>query len=130
MPTILLVDDVAQIRDLVSMFLTEEGFQVLAFGSCEEALAYLATNRPDVVILDGRLPGMSGWECRARLRAAEETARLPILMMTAAPRDGQQYLCGEADECTRCLDKPFDLDQLLDAITEILDACRQRLVSA
>ena len=130
MPTVLLVDDVAQIRDIVTMFLNDEGFQVVAFGSCEDALLHLEANVPDVAILDGRLPGMSGWECLERLRADARTAQLPVVMLTAAPRDAPRYLAGEPDVCTRCLDKPFDLDRLLDAINEVTTACQSPLVSA
>jgi two-component system phosphate regulon response regulator PhoB len=130
MSTILLVDDVAAIRDVMSMFLTDEGYQVLAYGSCEEALAQIGSSLPDLVILDGRLPGMSGWECLEQLRREEGTARLPVLMLTAAPRDGREYLAGETDECTRCLVKPFDLDALLSAIHDITEVCGVQLATA
>lgn len=130
MSTVLLVDDVAQIRDVVTMFLTDEGYQVFAYGTCEEALLYLERTLPDLVILDGRLPGMSGWECLERLRVADRTAQLPVLMLTAAPGDAQQYADMAAGACTRCLVKPFDLDGLLDALHELTETCDQQLVQA
>jgi len=130
MSTVLLVDDVPQIRDVVTMLLTDEGFEVDAYGSCEEALRQLDARLPDLMILDGRLPGMSGWQFLERLRAEEQTARLPVLMLTAAPNDARQYPDIDRDACTRSLVKPFDLDGLLDAVNELTAACDQQLIQA
>jgi DNA-binding response OmpR family regulator len=130
MSTVLVVDDVPHIRDIVTMFLTDEGYEVHAYGSCEEALPYFDRGMPDLVILDGRLPGMSGWQCLERLRAQEQTARLPVLMLTAAPKDAQQYVDIDADDCTRCLVKPFDLDGLLAALHEMSASCGTQLAQA
>jgi DNA-binding response OmpR family regulator len=130
MSPVLVVDDVPHIRDIVTMFLTDEGYEVLAYGSCEEALSYFDSGLPDLVILDGRLPGMSGWQYLERLRTQEQTARVPGLMWTSAPKDAQQYLGIDSDDCTRCLVKPFDLDGLLDVLHEMSEACGPQLAQA
>lgn len=130
MPTILLVDDVPQIRDVVETFLTDEGFEVVAVERAEAALAHLDVSLPDLLILDGRLPGMSGWECLEVLRAREQTIGLPVLMLTAAPEDGQRYQGMTEDQCTTYLGKPFDLDTLLESIYDVIETCNQRMVPA
>ncbi|MCC7370649.1 MAG: response regulator [Chloroflexi bacterium] len=130
MPTILLVDDVPQIRDVVEAFLSDEGYDVRTCASAEDALAHLGQSVPDVMILDGRLPGMSGWQCLEKLRASERTARLPVLMLTAAPKDGQAYLSASGDGCTGCLVKPFDLDILLESIERVIEGCQPAPLSA
>ncbi|HZO29799.1 MAG TPA: response regulator [Chloroflexota bacterium] len=77
MPKILLVDDAPEIRDLVATYLHDEGSTVTTADRAEAALALLFHALPDLLILDGRLPGMSGWQCLDQLRAADRTARLP-----------------------------------------------------
>ena len=129
MTTILLVDDALEIRDVVSTFLIEEGYDVTTCGRAEEALTRLVLGLPDLLILDGRLPSMSGWQCLDLLRASERTARLPVLMLTAALDDLEQ--AGQSpDECTSYLAKPFDIDALLAAMRQVVETCNQESVAA
>lgn len=126
MSTILLVDDVPQIREIVESFLTDEGYEVRTYDRAERALDWLQETLPDLLILDGRLPGMSGWRCLSLLRTNERTAKLPVVMLTAAPKDVLSYDGPGAildDPCTRCLTKPFDLDGLLEAMQSVLQSC-------
>ena len=128
MTTILLVDDAPEVRDVVATFLTDEGFDVSAYGRAEEALAQLDLSLPDLLILDGRLPMMSGWECLDRLRAADRTVKLPILLLTAAIDELQRNV-RPPDECTIYLAKPFDIDVLLDAIRTVIETCHRQPVA-
>ncbi len=129
MTTILLVDDAPEVRDVVAAFLADEGYDVEACGRAEEALARIERSVPDLLILDGRLPTMSGWECLDRLRASDRTARLPVLMLTAALDDLERN--GRApDACTTYLAKPFDIDDLLAAIRGVIETCRRQPVAA
>src|SRR5215213_9145637 len=121
MRTVLLVDDVPEMRDLVTMVLTDEGFAVTACGGAEEALGRLVPSLPDLLILDGRLPTMSGWQCLDLIRASERTARLPVLMLTAAVDDLQPGKQKPTDDCTSYLAKPFDIDELLTAIDGVIE---------
>lgn len=126
MSTILLVDDVPQIREIVETLLIDEGYEVRTCDRAETALTWLEEALPDLLILDGRLPGMSGWRCLSLLRTNERTAKLPVVMLTAAPKDGQSYEGPGAlldDPCTRCLTKPFDLDGLLEAMQSVVQTC-------
>jgi DNA-binding response OmpR family regulator len=124
MTTILLVDDAASIREMVATFLDEEGYHVETTERAEDALARLDVSVPDVLILDGRLPGMSGWECLDLLRSADHEVKLPVLMLTAAV-DDLQRVAWVPDNCTTFLQKPFDLDDLLEAIEGVIETCHR-----
>ena len=79
-PTVLIVDDEAQIIDLAELYLHNEGFNVRRATSGSEAIQSLRDDPPDLVILDIMLPGMDGWEITRQIR--NESA-LPIIMLTA-----------------------------------------------
>ena len=81
MAKILIVDDDAQLRHSFNKLLSEEGHEVVTASSGETAIATVEGDIPDLVILDIRLPGMSGLETLERLRKLE--SKLPIIIMTA-----------------------------------------------
>ena len=124
MTTILLVEDAQEITDVVATLLRDEGFEVADCERAEDALSRIAVALPDLLILDGRLPGMSGWQCLDLLRGAEVSVRLPIVMLTAAIHELQAF-ARPPDDCTAYLTKPFDVDELLDAIQSILQTCNR-----
>jgi CheY-like chemotaxis protein len=128
MTTILLVDDSPAIRDLVATFLDDEGYAVTTAERAEDALSMLAISLPDLLILDGRLPGMSGWTCLDLLRADATTGKVPVLLLTAA-LDDLQRMARPPDDCTTFLAKPFDLDELLEAIQGVIETCSQETVA-
>jgi CheY-like chemotaxis protein len=130
MTTVLVVDDDADVRDVVTTFLIDEGLDVTACDRAEEALRRLRLSLPDLLILDGRLTMMSGWQCLDLLRASDRTARLPVLMLTAALDDLERASQAPPDDCTSYLAKPFDIDVLLTAIHKVIQTCNQDQVAA
>src|SRR3954452_4120789 len=80
MSKILVVDDDPHIRELVRVFLRDEGFDVYEAADGLEALARLEAVKADLVILDVMMPNMDGWELARELSAAGD---LPLLMLTA-----------------------------------------------
>ena len=80
---VLVVDDEPAIADLAKIKLTNAGFDVATAHSGAEALEKVASDPPDVVVLDVMMPGMDGWEVASRLKGSPETERIPILMLTA-----------------------------------------------
>ena len=116
---ILVVEDEKDIRELVRYNLEQEGFTVLEAEEGELALALVRRERPALVILDIMLPGVSGLDiCRA-IRHDEETARLPILMLTAKAAEVDKVVGLEmgADDY---LPKPFEPRELLARLKAIL----------
>ena len=83
MPTILVIDDEADLVELVRYNLVREGFQVLAAHDGESGLRIVAQKSPDLVVVDLMLPGIDGLEVCRRLRAERRTFGLPIIMLTA-----------------------------------------------
>jgi diguanylate cyclase (GGDEF)-like protein/PAS domain S-box-containing protein len=83
-PTLLVVDDTAQNRKLLQALLATEGYLTRTASSGEEALASIAEQAPDLILLDVIMPGMNGHEVARRLKANPFTSNIPIVMVTAA----------------------------------------------
>jgi two-component system, NtrC family, response regulator AtoC len=108
-PTVLIVDDERTLARSIKTFLADSGYDAEVAGSAEEALAMLEKTRPDVIFLDVRLPGMSGIDLLAKIRALD--AAVPVIIMTA-----YGTIEGAVDAIKRgafdYLKKPVDLDEL------------------
>jgi CheY-like chemotaxis protein len=83
MATVLVVDDEADIRDLVKINLEIDGHDVLVAASGPEALALVSSRTPDLIILDVMMEGLDGWEVLGRIKADALPARaqIPVLML-------------------------------------------------
>lgn len=117
MSTILLVEDDPDIRHLVSYKLTKAGFDVVDVADGFAALRAARETPPDLVLLDVRMPRMSGIEVCRELRAGPLTATVPIIMLTgrSRPQDLEQ---GYAAGATEYIVKPFsprDLQERVEA---------------
>jgi two-component system alkaline phosphatase synthesis response regulator PhoP len=89
---ILVVEDEADIRELLRYSLTQEGYAVEEAADGAEALDRIARRAPDLVLLDLMLPRMSGLELCRRLRASGETARMPVIVVTAKSAEVDRIL--------------------------------------
>jgi CheY-like chemotaxis protein len=117
--TILIVDDEVPIADVVAELLSEEGYSTRVAIGGDHALAMLERERPDLVLLDLYMPGMSGVDLLARLRADAALADLPIVVMTAGAIDSEE-LTGRG--ATGTISKPFEVDTLLETVRTLLSA--------
>jgi CheY-like chemotaxis protein len=109
---ILVVDDDESIRQIVSLCLSDEGYDVAEAPNGEIALAMLADQPASLILLDMRMPVMDGWEFARRYRLTPGP-RAPIVAFVAS-LNVQQDLA--AIEVAAILNKPFDLDDLLTAV--------------
>src|SRR6266404_9937632 len=116
---ILVVEDEPDIRKLVQYNLTQERFSVLEAEDGEQALKLLQHEKPSLVILDLMLPGLSGMELCKLLRQRSDTAKLPILMLTAKAGEADRIVGLEmgADDY---LAKPFSPRELVARVRAIL----------
>lgn len=108
---ILVVDDDPSIRETVAEILELEGYAVQTAGNGVEALSSIEQTRPQLVLLDMRMPQLDGWGFAAKLK--ERGIRLPILVMTAA-QDARTWASEIGAD--GFLSKPFDLTDLLAAV--------------
>lgn len=111
---VLVVDDDPDIRLIVSDVLEFEGYQVVNASDGAEALRVIRHIRPDLVLLDMRMPVMDGWEFAVQLK--QQGIMLPILMMTAAT-DARRWATDI--QAQGFLSKPFDILELLEAVTKL-----------
>lgn len=108
---ILVVDDEAQNRRLLEALLKPEGYRTIGAASGEEALASIAREPPDLILLDVMMPGIDGYEVAARLKAASATSQIPIIMVTAL-LDRSARLAGLDAGAEEFLTKPVDRSEL------------------
>ena len=101
--TVLVVDDDAEIREVLIQLLEEEGYTVLGAENGLQALAQLRERHPNLMLLDLMMPVMSGWEVLETLGESGELATIPVIVVSAMCAPGAQA----------CLRKPVDLDELL-----------------
>lgn len=83
MATLLIVDDELQVRKLLETLLQYEGYHTQSVASGEEALALVAQQPPDLILLDIMMPGMDGYEVAHQLKGDPATANIPIIMLSA-----------------------------------------------
>jgi DNA-binding response OmpR family regulator len=120
MSKILVVDDDAHIRELVRVFLQNEGFDVVEAGDGIEALSRLESVKADLVVLDVMMPNLDGWELTRELRAAGD---LPVLLLTAKGETSQKikgFQLGADDY----LVKPFEPLELVARVKALLKRYR------
>jgi putative two-component system response regulator len=121
--SVLVVDDEAQIRGLLVALLKPQGYVVQTAASAEEAQERLKTLRPDVILLDLHLPGKSGQDVLAQLRADPVTRLLPIIMVTGEAT-GEDRLRAIAGGVTDFVAKPFASEELLVRVKSLVQLKR------
>jgi adenylate cyclase len=110
-PRILVVDDVAANVRLLEAIVEPAGFSLSSASSGPEALERVQTELPDLVLLDVQMAGMNGYEVCRRIRENEETALVPVVMVTS--HDGEARIDGIRAGADDFVTKPFDQQELL-----------------
>ncbi|MEP9368954.1 response regulator transcription factor [Xanthobacter sp. VNH20] len=122
-PLVIVIDDDADLRTALSSLFRSVGLRVELFGSAAELLAAKLPDVPRCLVLDIRLPGVSGLDFQAQL--AKSATEMPIIFMTGhgdIPMSVRAMKAGAVDFLT----KPFRDQDMLDAVTTALDADRAR----
>lgn len=108
-------------RDMLSRRLQRRGYEIALAVDGMEGLHAASVSAPDLILLDMSLPVLDGWEVARRLKAASETAPIPIIALTAHAMAGdrEQALAAGCDDYDT---KPIELSRLLGKITALLTA--------
>ena len=123
--TILVVDDDLRTLKLVGLVLNQEGYDVVAASSGEEALEKARAQDPDLIVLDVLMPGLNGYEVAQQLRGDPTTAGVPILMLTAKS-DLDDQMTGFEVGADDYLTKPFHRDELVSRVESVLHLAEHR----
>jgi PAS domain S-box-containing protein len=118
-PVILVVDDQLSNIELLEGFLVREGYEIIGAESGEEALGKLSGNHVDLVLLDVKMPRMSGFEVLTKLRANKKTERIPVVMITSYNENEARVKAFESG-CDDFISKPFDQYELLARVKSLL----------
>lgn len=118
-PSILLVDDFEDGLEMYAEYLTYRGFHVVIARNGEGAVSQARRHRPDIILLDLRMPGMTGTEAMRILRADPSFASTPIVALTAHALDEERHLALNAG-FDAVIAKPCLPDVLVSAVERIL----------
>jgi len=116
---ILLVEDDELSRDMLSRRLIRRGYQTLLAVDGIQGAEMARSERPDLILLDMRLPGLDGWHVAKQLKAVPETRVIPIIALTAHAVAGDRQRALEAG-CDDYEAKPVDLPRLLEKMETLL----------
>ncbi len=114
----LVVDDSAVIRELITVNLELEGFEVATAGDGETAIDLATKIRPDVITLDVMMPRLSGFETVVRLRQDQRTADIPVVMVTGRAQAADLERGAEVG-VEAYLTKPFEPDALVEVVRRL-----------
>ncbi|WP_270934224.1 response regulator [Falsiroseomonas oryzae] len=119
MTRILLVEDHEELWDFLSRRLKRRGFEVELAHDGQEGVEKAHSLQPDVILLDMNLPVKDGWTAARELRGAPDTARIPIIALTAHAMSGDRGRVLEAG-CDDYHPKPVDFSRLIEQIDAAL----------
>jgi DNA-binding response OmpR family regulator len=117
---LLLIEDNEEHACLVKIYLGQAGYNVTTALTSHEALRYIESSAPDLILLDVALPGeIDGWQILADLKAKPETASATVIMISAV---WQEHAVQRAQESGAAgyMEKPFDLSELLNRVERAL----------
>jgi CheY-like chemotaxis protein len=123
-PLVLVCDDEPPVQDILRQLMQQRGYRVLTASSGEEAIAQAIAAQPDVILLDLLMPGMTGWETMAALKARAETRQIPIVICSVLKPDETELL---RQDFTQWVHKPLDEEDLFQSLKQALTHFARRM---
>jgi len=117
--TILVIEDNELNSDMLTRRLTRRGFRVISAFDGAQGLALVNAERPDLVLMDMRLPDISGWELTAQIKHDPITCHIPVIAVTAHAMETHRQQAMDAG-CDDYDTKPVEFDRLLGKIYRLL----------
>jgi signal transduction histidine kinase/DNA-binding response OmpR family regulator len=121
-PAVVVIEDDERSGELVAVHLTAAGLRPVVIREGREGLAAVRHLRPVAVILDIKLPGMSGWEVLHAVKSEPDIAGTPVVVVSVLPDRGKGFALGAADY----LVKPVDKDELIHSVRRVVAAATSR----
>jgi len=125
MAKILIAEDERDIRDLIAFTLRFAGHEVLAAANGEEAYQMALKEMPELVMLDVRMPNMTGYEACKLMKAEPTLQHIPVVFLSAKGQE-QEVKIGLAVGALEYLLKPFAPDQLIRKVADILASTKSK----
>lgn len=123
---ILIVEDDPSIARLLELYLVDKGYMVLMASRGQQALEICRTTPPDLIVLDVRLPDISGYDVGIALRASPETQNIPIVILTAFSERSDRLTAHNVVRADYFLGKPFDIEEVYSVIRNQLSEGRRK----
>jgi excisionase family DNA binding protein len=120
-PLVLVVDDDAQVREVVRVNLEIEGYAVVEAGDAEEGLKAVEADAPDLILLDVMMPHIDGWEMLRRVQERHGIGSIPVVMFSGQLEGTAQHEAAERG-AQGFVGKPFDLRALIEQTKQIVPA--------
>ena len=120
MAKILIAEDEQDIRELVKFTLSFAGHEIIATSNGEEAYQKALETLPDLILMDVRMPRMTGYEACEKLKANDTTKNIPVVFLSAKGQESEVNT-GIAAGAEEYILKPFSPDQLTERIREVLE---------
>jgi len=114
------VEDEPEMIDLIQLILNRKGFEVIGARGGVEGLNTIRSEKPDLVLLDLMMPEMDGWQVYQQLKADEETADIPVIVVTAKAQNIDKVLGLHIAKVDDYISKPFSLQELVDRVEKVL----------
>jgi two-component system, chemotaxis family, response regulator PixH len=119
MHTILVVDDTLSELELMTRYLKEGGFTVIVATDAKDAMAKAVDHKPDAIVTDVVMPGMSGFELCRNLKKNEATQKVPVVVCTSKNQELDR-LWGLKQGADVYITKPFTQEDLLRAVKSVV----------
>jgi CheY-like chemotaxis protein len=117
---ILIADDSVNTRGILRFMLQNQGFDLIEAENGEDALAKTAASAPDLIVLDGMMPKMSGFDACRELKQNPKTAAIPVILLTAVAQTDPTRDWAKESAADKFMAKPFQMRDLVSAIESLL----------
>jgi len=119
---ILCIDDESEIIELTRLLLTFKGFEVSGVLGGTHAIQTIRQQKPNLVLLDVMMPGISGWDIYRQMKADPDLTDIPVIMVTAQAQSIDKALGLYAAKVADYITKPFGPDELISSIERVLNS--------
>ena len=112
---VLIADDELRLRKVIALYMSKCGYEIIEAGNGETAIELAKENKPDAIVLDVMMPGMTGIEATKKIRELPEFAKTPIILLTANASEDDIKI-GLASGADKYIRKPFSPKELVESI--------------